>query len=453
MVGTVRAARHGGRALAGGAFTLGLALGAAALFGSLGALGAAIRPGHVVVLAAVALAGAAALADLAGLRVRPQVPFQVPERWRRTMPLARALFLYGLLLGTGVTTFVPAAAVWALLPLCVALGSVPLGIAVGLGFALGRALPVLAISDETALAERPQGLRVLRVLAGGSLALALVAGTARAAAPVAAPAGDPGAAGTDLVWQEPGVGGILLRAGVETHLPGGDPAIGDSFIAWHTGDAVTVAARDTLQPVLQVTIPRVEKLAVSEQWLAYRAAGPSGSEHIGALALSDPSSTIAVTSSWRRGRLGRPSLSGNVVVYHLALPGKSHLFAFDLATRKRTLLRSSRSALLLSPARIGGTLLYVRLGRCSQQLRLGPLGGNGAGRVLYRLPPLAGQDLGHEHGHTEQGSHVPCPGRPKPTKRSLWTTALSETSAYVTVLRPSGGGHTTPSLLAVPLAK
>ena len=453
MVGTVRAARHGRRALAGGAFTLGLALGAAALFGSLGALGAALRPGHAVVLAAVALAGAAALADLAGLRVRPQVPFQVPERWRRTMPLARALFLYGLLLGTGVTTFVPAAAVWALLPLCVALGSVPLGIAVGLGFALGRALPVLALSDETALAERPQGLRVLRVLAAGSLALALVAGTARAAAPVAAPAGDPGAAGTDLVWQEPGVGGILLRAGVQSHLPGSDPAIGDSFIAWHTGDAVTVAARDTLQPVLQVTIPGVEKLTVSQDWLAYRVADPSGSEQIRAFAVTDPSATVDVTKSWARGRLGRPSLAGNVVVYHLALPGRSRLFSFDLSTGKRTLLRSARHALLLSPARIGDTLLYVRIGRCSQQLRLGPLGGNGAGRVLYRLPPLAGQDLGHEHGHTEQGSHVPCSGRSKPTTRSLWTTALSETSAYVTVLRPAGGGHTTPSLLAIAVPK
>ena len=439
--------------LGGGAFTLGLTLGAAALFGSLGALGSALRPGHAVVLAAVALAGAAALADLAGLRVRPQVPFQVPERWRRTMPLARALFLYGLLLGTGVTTFVPAAAVWALLPLCVALGSVPLAVAVGLGFALGRALPVLAVSDETALAERPQGPRVLRILAAGSLALALVAGTARAAAPVAAPAGDPGAAGTDLVWQEPGVGGILLRGGVQSQLPGSDPAIGDSFIAWHTGDAVTVAARDTLQPVLQVTIPGVEKLAVSEQWLAYRAAGTGGSEHIGAFALSDPSSTIPVTSSWRRGRLGRPSLSGEVVVYHLALPGRSRLFSFDLSTGKRSLLRSARHALLLSPARIGGKLLYVRLGRCSQQLRLGRPDGNGPGRVLYKLPPLAGQDLGHERGHTEQGSHVPCPGRPRPTTRSLWTTAISDTTAYVTVLRPAGGGHTTPSLLAVPLAK
>ena len=236
---------------------------------------------------------------------------------------------------------------------------------------------MLAFSDETALAERPQGLRVLRVFAAAALGLALVAGAAKAAAPVAAPASDPGAAGTDLVWQEPGVGGILLRGGAQTRLPGSDPAIGDTLIAWHSGSAVTVAARDTLQPVLQMTVPGLEKLAVSQAWLAY----------------------------------------------------------------------------LLSPARIGGTLLYVRLGRCSQQLRIGRLDGNGAGRVLYKLPPLAGQDLGHEHGHPEQGSHVPCPGRPKPTARSLWTTALSGTTAYVTVLRASSGGHLTPSLLAVPLAK
>jgi hypothetical protein len=451
MAGTVRAGREW-PGLAGAAFALGLALGATALFGSLGALGAAIQPGRTAIVVAGALAGAAALADLAGLRVRPQVPFQVPERWRRTMPLPRALFFYGLLLGTGVTTFVPAMAVWALLPLCVALGSVQVGVAVGLGFAAGRALPVLAVRDETALAERPQGRRVLRVLAAVTLALALVAGAARAST-VAAPAGDPGAAGTDLVWQEPGVGGFLLRNGVRTQLPGNDPAIGDSYLAWHDGDTVTVAASDTLQPVLQASVPGVEKLAVSQDWLAYRAAGPHGSEQIRAFRIADPATPVTVTGSWARGKLGRPSLSGEVVVYSLALQGKSYLFAFDLATGRRTLLRSSRQALLLNPARVGGKLLFVRLDRCSQQLRLGPLGGNGAGRVLYRLPPLAGWDLGHERGHTSQGEHRPCSGKPHPTKRMLWTTALSDTEAYVTVLRPAGGGHSTPSLLGVTLAR
>src|SRR5947208_11997248 len=172
MLGTVRAGRRRG----GIAFGGGLALGASAFFGALGALGAAFHPGAIVVAVVV---GAAALMDLAGLRVRPQVRFQVPERWRRTMPLPRALFLYGLLLGTGVTTFVPAAAAWALLVLCVALGSPAAAIVVGLGFALGRTLPVLLLAArdaETALAERPEGLRILRVIAAGALVAALLAG-------------------------------------------------------------------------------------------------------------------------------------------------------------------------------------------------------------------------------------------------------------------------------------
>ena len=111
MVGTVSAARRlGGRGAlvaAGAAFAAGLGLGAALIFGALGALGAAIEPGRAFLIGAAALAAAAVISDLAGFRVRPQVRFQVPEPWRRSMPLPQALFLYGVLLGTGVTTFVP----------------------------------------------------------------------------------------------------------------------------------------------------------------------------------------------------------------------------------------------------------------------------------------------------------------------------------------------------------
>src|SRR3954447_16509018 len=190
MVGTVRAARHRGRARA--AFVAGLALGAAAIFVALGAVGAVVN-GRAVVVAAVALGVVAVASDALGLRVRPQIHFQVPEPWRRTMPLPRALFLYGLLLGAGLTTYVPATAAWALPALSLALGDVRASLAIGLGFAAGRALPVLVLSvrgEETVLAERPQGLRVLRLLTAAALLLALVAGEVRAAV-VAAPAGDP----------------------------------------------------------------------------------------------------------------------------------------------------------------------------------------------------------------------------------------------------------------------
>ena len=352
----------------------------------------------------------------------------------------------------GVTTLVPAAAVWALLPLSVALGSIPGAAAIGLSFAAGRALPVLGLAfrgDETVLAERPRGLRMLRVLAAATLLLALVAGEGRAASPIASPGGDPGAEGTGLVWQEPGVGGFLLRDGQRTQLPGTDPALGGSWIAWRNGDAVTIAWATTLQPVLQLTLPRVEKLALSQRWLAFRVALPSGAEQIQTLSFTDPASVHALTKAWARGHLGRPSLTGDVVVYHLVAGGRSQLLSVDLATGKRRLLRSSTQDLLLNPARIGGRLLFVRVGRCSQQLRLGALDGSGPGRVLYRLPPLAGEDAGHEKGYTHQGERLPCPHPPRPTTRMLWTTAVTATTAYVTVLRPASGGTTTPSLVAV----
>ncbi|TML33078.1 MAG: hypothetical protein E6G24_08655 [Actinobacteria bacterium] len=449
MVGTVRAARPGRpRVLAAAAFAAGLTVSGALTFGALGAIGSLLRPGRGFLVAAAVLAGAAVLADLAGLRVRPQLRLQVPERWRQTMPLPRALFLYGLLLGTGLTTFVAAAAAWALLPLSVTLASVPAGVVVGLSFAAGRALPVLAVRDETALAERPRGLRALRILAAASLALALAAGEARAAQ-VASPGGDPSAEAADLVWQVPGVGGFLLRNGQQTQLPGNDPALGGTRIAWHAGDEVTIADSTTLQPVLQLAIPGVEKLAVSDEWLAYRVRLANGKEELRAFALADPTTTTVLTHARARGYLGRPSLSGDLVVYHLAGPAGSGLFSFDLATGKRRRLRFSTQAQLLSPARLGSKLLYVRISRCSQELRLGPLDGNGAGRVLYKLPPLAGEDAGHERGHTHQGEHLPCTPKPKPTARMLWTTALSGTTAYVTVLRPGSGGQTTPTLLAL----
>jgi hypothetical protein len=290
-------------------------------------------------------------------------------------------------------------------------------------------------------------LTAARVLA--AVGLVLVLATGAQATQVASPGGDPSVQGTDLVWQRPGVGGFLLRNGVETQLPGNDPALGETRIAWHTGDDVTVADSTTLQPVLQVTIPAVEKLAVSDEWLVYRFGLPNGEEQLRAFAFADPATTITLTQPRARGRLGRPSLSGDLVVYHVAGPGGSALDAYDLSTGRRLQLRTSKVAQLLNPVRLGPKLLYVRIDRCGQQLRLGSLDGHGAGRVLYKLPPLAGQDLGHERGHTRQGERLPCAPRPKPTTRMLWTTALSGTAAYVTVLRPAGGGVMSPSLLSI----
>src|SRR6266487_1583712 len=258
MVGTVGAARRwgGNRGLlaAALAFAAGLAVGALLLFGGLGLLGHALHPGTILLVATAVLAALAALGDLAGLRVRPQLSFQVPEGWRRTMPLSRALFLYGLLLGTGASTYVPALAAWALLALSFALGSVVQALLIGFAFALGRVLPVIVLAprEQTeALSERPGGLRAARVLGAAMLAAAsaaLLATGAAQAKTIAYRAEDPSAAGSDLAWQRPGVGGFLRRGAVVRRLPGSDPALGGGLVAWRNGSEVTVADVATETP-------------------------------------------------------------------------------------------------------------------------------------------------------------------------------------------------------------
>jgi len=455
MVGTIGAGRRiGGRrllVLTETAFAAGLVVGALALYGLAGLAGSTVHS-HTVLVVVLVLAALAAAADAAGLRVRPQLRFQVPEGWRRTMPLPRAVFLYGVLLGTGLTTYLLAEAAWVLLPLSFAIGSVPVSLAIALGFAAGRALPILVLvhrGGETVLAERPQGLRVLRLLVAATLVAALLAGEARAATRIANPGGDPSGVGTDLAWQQPGVGGFLLRAGQPAaRLPGNDPAVGDTLVAWHVGPAVTVASRDTLTPVIQETVPGVQKLAVSSRWLVWRAAQPDGSVQIRAQPIADPTRSSLVVSAKHPGILGRPSLWGDTVVFHYATGGATWLTAVDVQTGARRRVRFSDDEQLLNPSLLGNRLLYVRASRCAQELVIGPLGA-GRERVLYKLAPLAGQDAGHEEHHTQQGEHLPCPHRPKPTSQMLWTTALTGTTAYVTVLRPRPGGRTVPRLLAI----
>src|SRR5512133_2087337 len=444
MVGTVRAARHPGRARA--AFTAGLALGAAAIFVSLRALRSAVS-GRAVVVAAVALGVVAVASDALGLRVRPQIHFQVPEPWRRTMPLPRALCRYGLLLGAGLTTYVPATAAWALPALSLALGDVAAALAIAAGFAAGRALPVLVLAvrgGETVLAERPQGLRLLRVLAAAALLCALVAGRVEAAGTVAPNANDPSVAGTDLAWQEPGVGGFLRRVGTAAQqLPGDNPAIGATFVAWHVGPQVIVADRATLTPAVEDTIPGVQKLAVSRSWLAYRTPTEI---HVRPVGETGPGKVVVKVK--QPASLGRPALGVDLVAFHRASGDASWITAVNVVSGRRMTLRYSRDDQLLNPSLLAGQLLYVRSSRCSQQLVLGPARGK-RDRVLYQLGPRAGQDAGHGRRHTRQGEHLPCPFRPKPTAKMLWTTALSPTSAFVTVLKAATGGRTVPTLLAV----
>ena len=427
-VGAARRAGDGAKAAAA-VLALGLVASSAGTLAVVGAAGELLPSRRVVLVAITTVCLVASAGDVAGRRVRPQIPLQVPERWRRTMPLPVASLLYGLLLGTGFSSAVPAFALWGLLLIVAALGSVTGALVVGLVLGLGRALPIVL---GVPLAERAGLFRVVRV--AGACALAAAALAAPAAAAIPAPSTDPSAAGGDTAWQQPGVGGFLrLADGTESQLPGNDPAIGGALVAWHVGATVTVADRATLQPRFEEQIIGIRQLAISDAWLVLRVALPDGGSRLLAQSLADTSVHRVVAQTRWPAVIGRPAISGTVVVYATSTARGSAITAVDVASGSTRRVRSSRTSLLLNPSLLGGALLYDDVSRCAQLLRLGPLAGSG-GRILYTLPPLAGQDAGHEPGYSRQGERTPCRGHVRPTTKMLWTTALDDRAAYVTTL-------------------
>lgn len=169
-----------------GTFSLGALAGGAATFGGLALLGQALGAGGTAAIAVAAgVALAAAIGEARGARILPQVRRQVPESWRRRMPVPLAAGLYGVLLGLGFTTFILTFAVWALAGVSVALGDPALGLAIGLAFGAGRLLPVVVLAPaavtragaalHAAMAERPQILRSLRAVDAVALAACSVA--------------------------------------------------------------------------------------------------------------------------------------------------------------------------------------------------------------------------------------------------------------------------------------
>jgi hypothetical protein len=251
MVDTLAPHGYAGRirttVLACATFTVGALAGGAITFGGLSLVGAALGAGAPLVAGAVALA--AAVGEGRGARIVPQVRRQVPEPWRRILPLPIAAGLYGVLLGLGFTTFILSFAVWALAGVAVALGDPALGLAVGLAFGAGRALPVVALAPSgggraaEAMAQRPailRGLRGLDAVALTACALALFTSPAQAATVLATRATDPSVDGRLVALAVPPASGLLMRNGVARPAPGPHPAVGGGHVAWIGAGAIQI---------------------------------------------------------------------------------------------------------------------------------------------------------------------------------------------------------------------
>ncbi len=456
------------------AFAVGALAGGVVTFGGLALLGDALGAGGGAAAAiVVAVLLVAAAGDLAGRRIVPQIRRQVPEAWRRVMPVAVAAGLYGVLLGLGFTTFVLSYAVYALAAACLALGEPATGVAVGLAFAIGRSVPVLVLAplQDTErgvvlagmMGEKPGVLRAIRatgalVLAAAALIVALHGTAATAAEQVTASGTDPSTSGAALVWQLPAGGnGMILRPGGQPQrLPGSDPAIGPQTVVWRDGGELVVARADTLQVLRRVAAPGAEEPAISNRWLVWRARDGARDimYRLDLVGTGQAAAPIRVVGA--PGRLGRPSLDGDRVVYHYARRANSAIEEIYLPTGRRRVLRRGRAgALLLNPSEHNGTLLYVS----SSFYRQAVLAGSRLGRrdrTLLSMHPTIRRDLGHEPGRHNHVAGYPKKRPRKLPKRApagveitLWSTALDAGNAYVSRTRRAGG-VTTSEILRFP---
>ncbi len=448
--GALGATRRLTTSVACATFTVGATLGGALTFGGLALAGQLIGQHDAGLRAGLgaALALGAAIADWRGLRIAPQIRRQVPERWRWTMPLSLACGLYGVLLGLGFTTFVLAFAVWALAGISFAAGDPLVGLLIGLAFGVGRALPVLwmapAMHDDAGarrihgMAAEPRlwlGLRRLDALGLGLCAFFL-SGSAAAAAGLPR-ATDPSVASGALAWQQvQGPGMLRFSSGRTSVLPGSLPALGPASIAWQSQGQIAIADSASLAVRATIDAGPISALALSASWLVYRALEPSGSESLVGVSLLAPSTTLHIAGPGPPGQLGRPALDGSTVVFTVNTPRRNAIEAMNLASGVRATLRAAtRGAALVNPSLLSGRLLYERINRCAQELRIGSPGSARRDRVLLSLPSTVQRDPGYEPGYEHAyNSASLCPNRRagRGSSTRLGATALSAGAAYVT---------------------
>jgi hypothetical protein len=453
-LGDVRAAAT---AAASAAFALGAVIGGAITFGGLALVGHLLGPGAggLREAAGAVIAVVAAVADWRGVKIVPQIRRQVPERWRWAAPLALACGLYGVLLGLAFTTFVLSFAVWALAGISFATGDPGLGVLVGCAFGLGRALPVLWMAPSLRggdgarrldrMAAEPRmwlGLRRLDAVGLGLCSLFLSGASATAAGLPRAT--DPSAAGGQLAWQQVnGMGLLRAQFGHMSVLPGRYPALGGSMIAWENAGQITLANVASMTPSATIPVTRLTALAVSDSWIVYRDHATRGEEALVGIPINNPSQRLYIASSIVAGEIGRPALEGSKAVFTYDTPRRNAIELVNLATGAHHVLRASyRNAALLNASIFHGRLLYERVDRCSQQLRVGPLGSSHHDRVLLSLPSTVRRDPGYQRGYEHAyNSASLCPNRARRrgSRTQLGSTALGGSAAYVTEVPTNPG--------------
>jgi hypothetical protein len=250
---------------------------------------------------------------------------------------------------------------------------------------------------------------------------------------------DPSVDGRLFAWHVPGQAGWLAGNGAQIRVGGTHPAVGGGRLAVIGNNAIQV--RHTSGPPFAATIPAAgaDAVAVSAQWVAWRARGADGDTILAAPLGGGAPRQIAKSSE-----LGRPALEGGRLAYHVTGRTGSRIVIADLATGKRTTVRRERRAMLLNPSLHGGDLAYVRNVYRRQELRVGPQSKRSPvrDRRLWSTVPTGRRDAGHEPGKKHHRHGWPRKLWPRPKRglsATLWTTALGADVAYVALLRQTIG--------------
>jgi hypothetical protein len=269
---------------------------------------------------------------------------------------------------------------------------------------------------------------------------------------IAIDASDPTADGGVVAWHRPGRTGVLARDGGTAEAPGAHPAVGEGLLAW-IGDGV-IEVRSLSDPGYARTVPApgADAVAVSARWLAWRTRRADGDDLVVVPLGGGP--PVLADSADAPAQLGRPSVSGDIVAWHVAGRRGSRIRAKPLPDGAARTLRRERRAQLLNPALHAAELVYVRATFQRQELRLGPLERRSTRRdaTLWDSLPTGRRDKGHDPGreHLRHGWPKRLWRRP-PAGRSdtLWTTALAPDAAYVTRLRQEAGAPLALALVRV----
>jgi hypothetical protein len=266
---------------------------------------------------------------------------------------------------------------------------------------------------------------------------------------VATGVSDPSVDGTLVAWHVPGQPGVLSNGDQQTRVGGTHPALGGARLAVINNGVIQVQQTSGAPFSAAVPAPGADALAVSAEFVAWRARGPNGDAIFAAPLAGGAPRRIAASSE-----LGRPALEGSRIAYHVNGRRGSRIVVADAATGKRTTVRRERRALLLNPSLQGGRLLYVRSYYKRQELRIGPQSKSSVtkDRRMWSIVPSGRRDAGHEPGKKHHRHGWPRRLWPRPKRglsATMWTTALGAETAYVTLLRQLAGQPLQVTILRV----